>query len=90
MRELEVNSRLRTADDADMESLAVHVMPECRRLVVVHPGDRRPFDWVGRDAIVKLNEEAWDALLVLVEPDREQAVTTASWDVLGDVVAGRE
>ncbi|MDB2239328.1 hypothetical protein PM026_16325 [Halorubrum ezzemoulense] len=90
MRELEVNSRLRTADDADMESLAVHVMPECRRLVVVHPGDRRPFDWVGRDAIVKLNEEAWDALLVLVEPDREQAVAAASWDVLGDVVAGRE
>ncbi|MBP1923406.1 hypothetical protein J2751_002448 [Halorubrum alkaliphilum] len=58
MRELEVNSRLRTAGDVDMESLAVHVMPKCRRLVVVHPGDRRSFDWVGSDAIVKLNEKA--------------------------------
>jgi hypothetical protein len=90
MRELEVNSRLRTAGDVDMESLAVDVMPECRCLVVVHPSDRRPLDWVGCDAIVKLNEEAWDLLLVLVKPDRKQAVTTASWDVLGDVVAGRE
>jgi len=78
MRELEVNSRLRTADDVDMESLAVHVMPEFRRLAVIHPCDRRLFDWVGPDAIMKLNEQAWDVLLVLVEPDREQAVTTAS------------
>jgi len=36
---------------------------------------------------VKLNEEAWDVLLVLVEPDREQAVAAAGWDVFGDVVA---
>jgi hypothetical protein len=89
MRELEVNSRLRTAGDVDVEPLVVHVVPECRRFVVVHPGDRRPFDRVGCDAIVKLNEEARDVLLVLVEPDREQAVATASWDVLGDVIAGR-
>ena len=75
---VEMDSRLRATGDVDVEPLVVHVVSECRRLVVVHPGDCRPLDRVGRDTIVKLNEEARDVLLVLVEPERERTVATTS------------